>query len=116
MPDNKSLSGYENMAKKTKTKTKTARNYVLRGKNGKETGVFSGSQPRQAALKAANRSKGTKANPVEIRLRERGSKKIHIFKGWKEIVPAPENKPDWMPDKINKPNVEKVGIEKLGKI
>ncbi len=108
------MSGYENMAKKTKTKT--VRNYVLRGKNGKETGVFSGSQPRQAALKAANRSKGTKANPVEIRLRDRGGKKIHIFKGWKEIVSAPKNKPAWMPDKINKPNVEKVGIEKLKNI
>ncbi len=116
--DNKSLSGCENMAKRTKTKTKkiAKKNYVLRGKNGKETGVFSGNQPRQAALKAANRSKGTKSNPVEIRLRERGSKKIHIFKGWKEIVTAPKNKPAWMPDKINKPNVEKVGIEKLKKI
>jgi hypothetical protein len=106
------------MAKKikTKAKAKTARNYVLREKNGKEDGVFSGNQPRQAALKAANRSKGTKAKPVEIRLRERGSKKVHIFKGWKETVPAPKNKPKWMPDKINKPNVEKVGIEKLSKI
>ncbi len=106
------------MAKKTKTKTKkmSTKNYVLRGKNGKEEGVFSGNQPRQAALKAANRSKGTKANPVEIRLRERGSKKVHIFKGWKETVPAPKNKPAWMPDRINKPNVEKVGIEKLSKI
>ena len=105
---------------KTKSKSSKSiirtRSFVLRGKNGKETGVFSGSQPRQAALKAANRSKGTKANPVEIRLRERGSKKIHIFKGWKEIVTAPRNKPAWMPDKINKPNVEKVGIEKLNKI
>ncbi len=106
------------MAKKTKTKAKAkaARNYVLREKNGKEDGVFSGREPRQAALKAANRSKGTKAKPVEIRLRERGSKKVHIFKGWKETVPAPKNKPAWMPDKINKPNVEKVGIEKLSKI
>ncbi len=107
------------MAKKTKTKTKTKanpKNYVLREKNGKEDGVFSGKQPRQAALKAANRSKGTKAKPVEIRLRERGSKKVHIFKGWKETVPAPKNKPKWMPDQINKPNVEKVGIEKLSKI
>jgi hypothetical protein len=106
------------MVKKTKTKAKakTARNYVLREKNGKETGVFSGREPRQAALKAANRSKGTKAHPVEIRMRERGSKKIHIFKGWKETVPAPKNKPAWMPDKINKPNVEKMGIEKLSKI
>jgi hypothetical protein len=96
-------------------KAKT-RNFTLREKNGKEAGVFTGNQPRQAALKAANRSKGTKAKPVEIRLRERGSKKVHIFKGWKEIVPAPKNKPKWMPEKINKPNVKKVGIEKVDKV
>lgn len=92
------------------------RNFVLREKNGKETGVFTGNQPRQAALKAANRSKGTKSKPVEIKLRERGSKKIHIYKAWKETVSAPKNKPKWMPDKINKPNVKKVGVEKLDKI
>ena len=91
------------------------RSFVLRGKNGKETGVFSGSQPRQAALKAANRSKGTKSNPAEIRLRERGTKKTHIFKG-KALVSAPKNKPSWMPDKINKPNVKKAGVEKLKKL
>ena len=96
-----------------KTKIK---NFILRAKNGKEEGVFTGNQPRQAALKAANRSNGTKSKPVEIRLRERGTKKVHIFKGWKETVPAPKNKPEWMPDKINKPNVEKVGIEKLEKV
>jgi len=92
------------------------RNYVLREKNGKETGVFTGNQPRQAALKAANRSKGTKSKPTEIRLRERGTKKLHIYKGWREVVAAPKNKPKWMPDKINKPNVKKVGIEKLKKV
>jgi hypothetical protein len=92
------------------------RHFILREKNGKEAGVFTGNQPRQAALKAANRSKGTKAKPVEIRLRERGTKKVHIYKGWKETVPAPKNKPAWMPDKINKPNVKKVGVEKLDKI
>jgi hypothetical protein len=92
------------------------RNFVILEKNGKETGVFSGNQPRQAALKAANRSKGTKAKPVEIRLREKGTKKVHIFKGWKELVSAPKNKPKWMPDKINKPNVKKAGIENLKKL
>ncbi len=102
------MSGYENMAK--------IRNFVLREKNGNETGVFTGNQPRQAALKAANRSRGTKSKPVELRLRERGTKKIHIYKGWKENVPAPKNKPKWMPATINKPNVEKVGIEKLKKV
>jgi hypothetical protein len=92
------------------------RNFVLREKNGKETGVFTGHQPRQAALKAANRSKGTKAKPVELRLRERGTKKVHIYKGWTEVVPAPTNKPKWMPPKINKPNVKKVNVELLDKI
>ncbi|TAN39821.1 MAG: chromosomal protein MC1 [Candidatus Methanoperedens sp.] len=92
------------------------RNYVLREENGEETGVFTGNQPRQAALKAANRSKGTKSKPVEIKLRERGTNKIHIYNGWRELVAAPKNKPNWMPDKINKPNVKKVGIEKLKKI
>ena len=92
------------------------RNFVLRDKKGKETGVFTGNQPRQAALKAANRGKGTKAKPTEIRLRERGSKKIHVYKAWKEMVAAPKNKPSWMPDKINKPNVKKVGVEQLDKI
>ncbi len=89
------------------------KNFVLISKNGTETSVFTGKQPRQAALKAANRIGGTKSKPVEIRLRERGTKKIHIFKGWKEIVSAPKNKPAWMPDKINKPFVKKAGIEKL---
>jgi hypothetical protein len=89
------------------------KNFVLRSKSGTETSVFTGKQPRQAALKAANRIGGTKSNPVEIRLRERGTKKVHIFKGWKEIVSAPKNKPAWMPDKINKPFVKKAGIEKL---
>jgi hypothetical protein len=89
------------------------KNFVLRSKDGTETSVFTGKQPRQAALKAANRIGGTKSNPVEIRLRERGTKKVHIFKGWKEIVSAPKNKPAWMPDKINKPFVKKAGIEKL---
>jgi hypothetical protein len=53
---------------------------------------------------------------VEIRLRQSGTKKVHIYKGWKETVPAPKNKPAWMPDKINKPNVKKVGVEKLDKV
>lgn len=89
------------------------KNFVLRNPDGTETSVFTGHQPRQAALKAANRVGGTKNSPVEIRLRERGTKKVHIFKGWKEIADAPKNKPAWMPDKINKPFVKKVGIEEL---
>src|SRR5659263_35745 len=107
--DSKSLSRYELIMAEI-------RNFVLREKNGKEEGVFTGHQPRQAALKAANRSKGTKSKQVELRLRERGTKKVHIYKGWKEVVAAPKNKPKWMPAKINKPNVKKVSVELLDKV
>ncbi|MGP8319619.1 MAG: non-histone chromosomal MC1 family protein [Methanosarcinaceae archaeon] len=89
------------------------KNFVLRDENGNEHGVFTGKQPRQAALKAANKENGTKSKPITLRLRERGTKKVHVFNGWKEIVDAPKNKPDWMPDKINKPFVKKVCIENL---
>jgi hypothetical protein len=92
------------------------KNFILRNKDGTESGVFTGHQPRQAALKAANRIGGTKDKPVEISLRERGAKKVHIFMGWKELVNAPKNKPVWMPDKINKPFVKKAGIENLEKL
>ncbi len=89
------------------------RNFVLRGKDGSEQGIFTGKQPRQAALKAANRGKGTKSKPEIISLRERGTKKVHVFKAWKQIVEAPKNKPSWMPEKINKPFVKKEKIETI---
>ena len=48
-------------------------------------------------------------------LREHRTKKVHFFKGWKEIVKAPENQPSWMPEKISKPFVKKEKIETLEK-
>ena len=89
------------------------RNFVLRDEEGTEHGVFTGKQPRQAALKAANRSEGTKSKPQLIRLRERGTKKVHVFKAWKQLVEAPKNKPSWMPEKISKPFVKKEKIETI---
>jgi len=94
------------MAKKNSEK----RNFALRDKKGDEIGVFSGKQPRQAALKAANRGF------TDIRLRERGTKKVHIFVGERKEVKRPANAPAWMPDRIWKPNVKKIGIEKLEQI
>jgi hypothetical protein len=85
----------------------------LRDEDGTEHGVYTGSAPRQAALKAANRGTGTKSKPEIIRLRERGTKKVHVFKGWKEIVKAPENRPAWMPAEISKPFVKKERIETI---
>ena len=86
---------------------KEMRNFALRDKDGNEIGVFTGKQPRQAALKAANR--GHK----DIRLRERGTKKVHMFAGERKQVKKPKSAPAWMPDKIWKPIVKKIGIEKL---
>lgn len=93
-----------------------SRKFVLRDENGKEVGLFLGNEPRQAALQAANRSKGTKLKPVELRLREKGTKKIHIFKSWTELVAAPNNKITGMPATIKTPKVKKVGVETLDKV
>jgi len=83
------------------------RNFALRDAQGDEIGVFTGKQPRQAALKAANRGY------TDIKLRERGTKNMHVFTGERVLVDKPKGAPAWMPDKIWKPKVKKVDIEKL---
>ncbi|VVB52142.1 Chromosomal protein MC1 [uncultured archaeon] len=88
--------------------------YFVLQKGGKDTEhIFSGKQPRQAALKAASRLAKVGGGKVDIKLRERGTNKVHVFKGWVDIVKAPANKPDWLPDKVKKANVEKGGIERV---
>lgn len=89
------------------TAEKETRNFALRDKGGNEIGVFAGKSPRQAALKAANRGY------TDIRLREKGTKKVHLFEGNRVQVDKPKGAPAWMPDKIWKPKVKKVGTEKL---
>lgn len=85
------------------------RYFALRtgGPSGRETAVYTGRSPRQAALKAASRGE------KEIWLRERGTKKVHHFRGSREKVRAPENRPEWMPEMVWKPRVRKSGIVKL---
>jgi hypothetical protein len=91
------------------------RRFALRSQNGDESSVFTGKSPRQAALKAANKTGGTAENPVVIKLREHGTKKLHVFKAWKAKVQAPENGPAWLKGEINKAFVEKVKVEKIEK-
>ncbi len=62
------------------------RNFALRDLEGNEIGVFTGKSPRQAALKAANRGH------TDIRLRERGTKKVHIFTGERVQVDKPKGR------------------------
>ena len=86
---------------------KEMRNFALRDKDGTEIAVFTGKSPRQAALKAANRGH------TDIKLREHGTKKVHVFAGERVQVDKPNRAPAWMPDKIWKPKAKKVGTEKL---
>ena len=98
------------------------RNFALRTEDGEETSVFSGGTPRQAALKAARRldpddsEEEAKSDADEIRLREKGKHKVHVYEGWAWEEEAPEDKPDWMPEQITKGNVSKQGVEHLDEI
>ena len=82
--------------------------YFVLMEGGEDTSqVFASKQPRGAALKAATRG------IEDIRLRERGTKRVHVFQGWFEMKDKPANGPAWLPDKIKKANVKKLGIEHL---
>lgn len=81
------------------------KNFVLLNKGKDSNQVFSSKQPRGAALKAAARGE------TDIQLRERGTKRVHVFKGWREQVDAPENRPSWMPAKVWKANVKKLRVD-----
>ena len=79
--------------------------YFVLMEGGKDTTqVFASKQPRGAALKAATRGH------TDIKLRERGTKRIHHFTGSISMVDKPAGGPDWLPDKIKKANVKKQGI------
>jgi len=90
------------------------RNFALL-EGDEETSVFSGNYPRQAALKAARRldpAPSEDAAPrTELRLREKGTDKVHIYEGWAWNEPAPDDGPDWLSGTINQANVAKQGIE-----
>ncbi|MCD1293984.1 chromosomal protein MC1 [Methanocella sp. CWC-04] len=96
------------------TEGREKRNFGLISEKGEEVGTFSGAQPRDAALKVANRGFSN------IVLREKGTKKLHYFVGKRELVAVPKNAPSWIQEaakknkgKIYKANVEKVGTAQL---
>ena len=86
---------------------KEKKNFVLM-EDGKDTNiVFSNAQPRGAALKAANRGH------TKIHLRERGTKRVHVFEGKRVKVSAPTERPKWLPGQVWKAVVKKQGVEHL---
>lgn len=100
--------------------TDDQRNFVLREETGEETSLFSGKRPRQAALKAARRlepaESEAQAAREDLRLREKGTKKLHIYEGWAWREQAPEDKPDWLAETITEANVSKHGVEHLDEL
>ena len=86
---------------------KAKKYFVLMEKGADTDMVFHNAQPRGAALKAASRGH------TSIRLRERGTKRVHVFNGWREETNAPANRPSWLPSRIWKANVKKVGVERV---
>ena len=104
----KSLYAQRYKAKSEEIQMSDGKKYFVLMENGKDTSqVFASKQPRGAALKAATRGHTT------IRLRERGTKRVHVFSGSISMVPKPAGGPDWLPDMIKKANVKKQGIEHL---
>lgn len=90
------------------------RNFALR-ENGEETSTYSGNTPRQAALKAARRLDSARSEEAtdrtELRLREKGTDRVHVYEGWAWEEEAPEDGPDWMGDTVSEANVSKQGVE-----
>ena len=84
------------------------KNFVLLDASDADTTtVFQSRQPRGAALKAATRGF------TDIRLRERGTNRVHVFTGERKQTAAPANGPDWLGDKVWKSNVSKQGVRRL---
>jgi len=95
------------------------RNFAFR-EGTDETSTFSGNTPRQAALKAARQKidnasdeETAKRDSTEIRLREKGTDKVHIYDAWAWTEDAPEDGPDWLGDEVSEANVSKKGITHL---
>jgi hypothetical protein len=93
------------------------RNFGVRESDGNESSVFVGNYPRQAALKAARRlnpgPSEADTDRQELRLREHGTDKIHIYEGWAWEEDAPDDGPQWLSGTIIEANVAKQGIERL---
>ena len=112
-PVKTSKSGGNDMARRRRAKKAEKKYYILQ--KGKKKAIFTGRQPRQAALKAATR--GIK----DIRLRERGRRNrdgtysIHVFKGERKKVSVNADV-DWLPNKVWKPKVRKIRVERVDRI
>jgi len=98
-----------------KARRSTTKYYIL--KKGRNVSIYTGRSPRQAALKAATRG------VTDIKLRERGRRNrdrtysIHVFRGSRQkVTVSSENRPEWLPNRVWKPRVQKQRVERLKRI
>lgn len=86
---------------------KDMKEFALINGKGNKIKIFKGISPLQAALKAVAQGH------IDIRLHERGTKKVHKFTGeWKQAK-MPEDAPSGMLVEIPKPYVKNEGAEML---
>lgn len=99
----------------------TDRYFTYREQNGdevEEDGVYTGDTPRDAALKVARRKtdprdsvERAEEEAREIRIRERGTEKVHVYEAWSWTRETDDNDPDWLGDEVTEANVSKKGID-----
>lgn len=98
------------------------RNFTVRF-GDEEKGTFSGSHPRQAAMKAARKftrpasdKESARDNSEVLKLREKGTKKVHVYEAWSWERHKDDDEPDWLGEKVTEANVSKEGIEKVADV
>lgn len=86
------------------------------------THVFTGSEPREAAKKAATRFGSEGSRDVLVELREHGRRNadgtfsIHQYKvGYKYVTPKVKT-PNWAGSKTKKPLVKAIGVKRVRSI
>jgi len=85
------------------------RTFVIRNDDGTESGVFEAREPNRAAKKAAIRMFNPGQEGV-IKLRQRGTKKVKIYKAKVFNAPKPPNAPAWLKsDTVKKCSTEYMG-------
>jgi hypothetical protein len=95
------------LTEETMTTEEGMREFALIDEKSKEIQIIKARLPRLAALEAVTQGH------IDIRLHERGTKKVHIFAGERKQAKMLEGAPSGMLDKIRKPYVKKVGMVKL---
>jgi hypothetical protein len=84
---------------KKMTEPKRKRNFTIVGENGSESGKFTASEPKRAAVKAVNQSYAVGKSGI-IAIRELGTRKIREYTFRVEEITPSEGAPSWIKGKV----------------